>query len=388
MISPKRFLLVSGDFGKTGGMDQANYSLAVFLARQGFDVHTVAHSVDPSLAGLANVTWRRVPRPRHSTILGEPLLRRAGQRMWRNLGGEKDGARAVVNGGNCPLPDINWFHYVHSAVQPMTGSGPLRRAKIRYAHSRFVKSETSALRRARLILANSERTKSDLISYCGADPARVRTVYCGVDPDQFYPASNEERKAARLRLGLDPQKYLVVFVGALGDRRKGFDTLLEAWGALSPRVSEAAQLLVIGTGSEQKAWEKRANRLAGGDSVRFLGFRKDVPEILRASNALVSPTRYEPFGLAVLEALCCGLPAIVTGDAGVAELYPATIRPLLLAKADDTAALAEKLDDLVIHAEQWRDKLRPVSSNLRSHTWDDMARQIFQTVLATSSGYA
>jgi glycosyltransferase involved in cell wall biosynthesis len=66
-----------------------------------------------------------------------------------------------------------------------------------------------------------------------------------------------------------------------------------------------------------------------GDRVRFLGFRTDVPEIPSALDGLVHP-RYEAAGLSVHEALCRGLPAIVTACAGVAERYPADLRHCLL----------------------------------------------------------
>lgn len=387
MTSPKGFLLISGDFGKTGGMDLANYSLAMFLAKEGLDVHVVAHTIDASLTKLANITWHPVPRPARSTILGEPLLRRVGQRVWQQLGGNRNAIRAVANGGNCPLPDINWCHYVHAATEPMTGSGALRRLKIRIAHTLFVKSERTAVQRARLIIANSERTRNDLIAHCGVDSAKIRTVYCGIDSEQFHPASEEERRLSRLELGLDPHKYVFVFIGALGDRRKGFDTLLKAWANLTPVITRSAQLLVIGSGAEERELKRLAAGLGRDDNIQFLGFRKDVSRILRASDALVSPTRYEPFGLAVLEALCCGLPAIVSADAGVAELYPEAIRPLLLAKADDSGKLAEKIGDLVLHAEYWRDEVRPISLRVRSHTWDAMACEILQSIVTFSSSH-
>jgi glycosyltransferase involved in cell wall biosynthesis len=383
-----RFLLVSGDFTQSGGMDRANYSLARYLANNGCDVHLVAHTVDPSLATQPNVTWHKAARPARSTVLGEPLLRRAGERVWRELGGLSSGTRAIVNGGNCPLPDINWLHYVHAAVEPIPGSGILRRSKTRFAHARFVKSEAASLRTARLVIANSERTKRELIHACGIEPAKIRTVYCGVDPEQFYAATAEERQTTRDRHGLDSTKYLIVFVGALSDRRKGFDTLLESWRTLGPEISSEAQLLVIGSGSELQEWKERAEMLVAAGSIRFLGFRRDVPEILRASDALVSPTRYEPFGLAVLEALCCGVPAIVTRDAGVAELYPASIEALLLEKADDQRELADKLRSLIGQKNEWRVKLQPIASKLRAYTWNDMAREIFEITLATAPTHA
>src|SRR5262245_51363851 len=56
------YLLVSGDFTTWGGMDRANYALADYLARQGNEVHLVAHRVAPGLSERPNVIFHRVPK--------------------------------------------------------------------------------------------------------------------------------------------------------------------------------------------------------------------------------------------------------------------------------------------------------------------------------------
>ena len=75
------YLLVTGDFVKTGAMDRANFALANHLATQGYETHLVTHRVDPDLAESPNIIVHRVPRPVGSHLLGAPLLNRAG-RFW------------------------------------------------------------------------------------------------------------------------------------------------------------------------------------------------------------------------------------------------------------------------------------------------------------------
>jgi len=384
----QRFLLVSGAFVRTGGMDLPNYFLADFLAREGFEVHVVSHNVDTALLSHQKVIWHRAPRPRRSTILGEPVLRLVGRRVARQLGGPREGTRIVVNGGNCPLPDVNWVHYLHAATEPMPGGNLLSSIKSKLAYRQFLRLERIALRRARLIIANSEQTKREIIRCYGIDGSIIHTVYYGTDPTQFYPATQEERRATRQMFGFSPDKYLIAFIGALGDRRKGFDTLFEAWKILGPEIAGNAELLVIGRGAELPQWRKRAARLPGGGSIRFLGFRQDVPAILRACDAMVAPTRYEAFGLAVLEALCCGLPAVVSRAAGVAERYPEELRQLLLEDPENVAALVEKLHDLVRQRHRWSETLRPAATALRRYTWSDMAHRISNLFQANESSAA
>ncbi len=67
----------------------------------------------------------------------------------------------------------------------------------------------------------------------------------------------------------------------------------------------------------------------------MVGFTNRVSDILAAADVLVSPVRYESYGLNVQEAICCGVPAIVSRAAGVAERYPTELSDLLLPDPND-----------------------------------------------------
>src|SRR5207253_1945370 len=134
------------------------------------------------------------------------------------------------------------------------------------------------------------------------------------------PPSADERMRARAALRLADGAPALAFVGALGDRRKGFDTLFHAFAFLCATVpSWDATLLVVGAGGELEDWKRHAEEAGLSRRIRFLGFRADVREVLFACDGIVAPTRYEAYGLAVQEAICTGLPAIVSRAAGVAE---------------------------------------------------------------------
>jgi glycosyltransferase involved in cell wall biosynthesis len=115
-----------------------------------------------------------------------------------------------------------------------------------------------------------------------------------------------------------------------------------------------------------------------------LGFRSDVPDILRAADCLVAPTRYEAYGLGVHEALCCGLPAIVSADAGVAERYPETLQDLLMSNPDDVEDLVLKFKKWRSHQDDYKKLVFSLSQELTSYTWDDMAKNILAAIETTS----
>lgn len=375
----KPFLLIAADFIKTGGMDRANYALADYLARQGAEVHLVSHRVDPELQ--QSTIWHQVPKVANSNFLGEFLLDRVG-RYWAQRISQR-GGRVLVNGGNCDWADVNWVHYVHAAYQPESKVNRLQRAKIAITHAYFRRTEQRNLQQAQVVIANSERTRSHLVEHHLA--AQSKVVYYGIDPETFYPATTEEVQSLRQRLNLPLDRPIAVFIGALSDRRKGFDILFEAWRYLCQNPAWDAQLLVIGQGAEVPIWKQRLIEAGVVDRIQFLGFRSDVPDLLRASDCLIAPTRYEAYGLGVHEALCCGIPAIVSSTAGVAELYPAALSRLLLSDASNATELINALYHWRSCEQHYRYLMQTqVSPILRSRTWDQMAQQMINAIETTT----
>jgi glycosyltransferase involved in cell wall biosynthesis len=374
-----QWALVAGDFVLHGGMDRANYALAAFLARAGDRVELVTHRAAAELAALPGVVVYRVMRPVGSHFLGSWWLARAGR---RHAGSAE--TRVVVNGGNCPIPAANWVHYVHAAYRPELPASPLQRWKMRLTRPIDLRTEQAAARAAQVVICNSNRTRRDVVERLGVLPERAATVYYGCDSALFRPVGRNERESLRERLGWPTSRSVALFVGALGDRRKGFDTLFHAWQLLCRKPGWDALLAVVGRGAELHLWERRAAEVGLADRILFLGFRTDMPDLVRAADLLVHPVRYEPYGLGVHEALCCGLPAIVSAPAGVAERYPADLTDLLLTDPDDAGELADRLRYWRANCETFATRVQPLADRLRARTWDDMARDIRDTILATA----
>lgn len=372
------WVVVAGDFVRTGGMDAANLALAAHLARAGREVHVVAHRIDPALVAMPGVVFHRVPRPLGSHRLGFPLLDSAGRRVASLL--RSRDPIVVANGGNCRAGRVAWLHYVHASFEPEIAGSPLRRILGRSGRRKALRDERRVVGRAELVIANSERTWTDAVESLGADPDRVHVVYYGIEADRFRPPSPEERSAARASLGLADDALSIAFVGALGDRRKGFDTLFAAWRELCRDSAWDVRLTVVGAGGELAAWERRVAEAGLIDRIRFLGFQSDVRQVLWGCDALVSPTRYEAYGLAVHEALCCGLPSIVSRSAGVAERYPEVLRGLLIGDPEDADELRDRLADWRINREMYRTLTLGFSDRLRADSWDAMAARIVDIV--------
>ena len=203
-------------------------------------------------------------------------------------------------------------------------------------------------------------------------------MYLGCSPD-LRPATALERTAAREWLKVRPADRVVAFVGALTwDENKGLETLWRAWEETSRRFEGNCVLVVAGGGAKLERWRSRIAASGLGQSVRILGFTERVIDVLAAADLLVSPSRYETFGLNVQEAICRGVPAIVSASAGIAELYPEEMRPLLLPDCEDSDVVAGLIKNCLDDLENWKERTRAFADQLRGYTWADMAKRIVE----------
>jgi glycosyltransferase involved in cell wall biosynthesis len=150
----------------------------------------------------------------------------------------------------------------------------------------------------------------------GVAAQRIRTINMSVDVAAiraFHAGDPDAGRGLRDRLGIAPDATVVLFVGRLV-ARKGLGDLLDAWGAVSA-VEPGARLLIVGDGEERGRIEAAA---AQDPSIRPLGRLggDDVWRVYAAADLVAAPSRFEPWGLIVNEAMASGIPAIVTDAFG------------------------------------------------------------------------
>ena len=161
------------------------------------------------------------------------------------------------------------------------------------------------MRRSAAVVAQSKNTRENAYRYYSyRGPIRIFPL--GIKQPTFPRASRSE-------LGLPEGRFLAVTVGRLV-RRKALGQLLKV---LSKRECASIELLVLGSGPEREPLEAEARELGVADRVRFLGFVEETLkwQILSASDAFVSTSQHEGFGLVYLEGMAVGLP-VVTFDHG------------------------------------------------------------------------
>jgi phosphatidyl-myo-inositol dimannoside synthase len=165
-----------------------------------------------------------------------------------------------------------------------------------------------ALEQSDLILAVSRDTRARVLSKTRVDPERVVVLNNTVGAD-FTPG---DRAAARAKFGLGGE-FVVLTVARLDAREgyKGHDRIIPEVARLR-QAGVDLRYLVCGIGDDRPRLEGLAARHGIADSVRFLGKvpRCDLPDLYRAADLFALPSRGEGFGIAFLEAMASGTPAI------------------------------------------------------------------------------
>jgi glycosyltransferase involved in cell wall biosynthesis len=168
---------------------------------------------------------------------------------------------------------------------------------------------------------------------------RIDVIPRGHDPRRL--GTRTRARQTRVRDGLGIQRRSVLLAVARHEHPKGLDVLLEAVPLVRDRVPG---LTVIVAGREGRATPRlRAlhDRLGLGDSVRFLGHRADVPDLLCCADAFVSPSRSEGLGSVLIEALALQAPIVASDLASIREVVGDGDEVALLTPPERPAALAD-----------------------------------------------
>ena len=177
----------------------------------------------------------------------------------------------------------------------------------------------------------------------------IAVVPTGVDLERFRPG---DRAAARWSLGVGPAAPLVLYVGRL-DREKSVDRVLAAFERVASTLP-AAQLVLVGQGTETERLRRIARALPVAERIRFLGLRPhhSLAECYQAADVFLFASETETQGLVLAEAAACGLPAVAVDAPGCDEVVRDGDTGILT--KGDPAALAEAVIGLLLDPERRR----------------------------------
>lgn len=202
--------------------------------------------------------------------------------------------------------DLSWIRFPESHPAP----------RVR-AMNRFFEP---GLRRAALVVTDSEFVKRELMEVFGYPAQRIRAIPLACEPI-FRPRTMAETQPVLARHGLVHGHYLIA-VGTL-EPRKNLQLALRAFRALPRPLRSRFPLVLIGMkGWKTGALEEEVAPLVRAGEVRQLGYvpREDLAVLTAGATALVYPSIYEGFGLPPLEAMACAVPVIVSDVSSLPEV--------------------------------------------------------------------
>ena len=197
----------------------------------------------------------------------------------------------------------------------------------------------------RRFLAVSELTRKIFLGEYPIDPERVTVVHPGIDASPYAKLDRERcRREIRGRFGIGPDEPLILFV-SMNFAIKGLDHLLRGLGSLRTGSPEKRfRLLVIGRGDE-KAYGRLARELGLGDAVVFAGAvaREKLPEFYLAGDLYAMLSRFDTFGMVVLEAMAAGLPVLISGSVGARDIVREGENGFVVENPEDADAVADRI---------------------------------------------
>lgn len=181
----------------------------------------------------------------------------------------------------------------------------------------------------------------------------VRRIWNGVDPNRLAPRCS--RTETRRELGATEDTQVVCNVANL-TRPKSHLTLIEALSRLEPNAGQL-QCWIVGSFEHEPAMVEAVRAAIAnqglGETVKLLGRRRDVPDLLHAADIFVLSSRQEGFPITILEAMAAGKPIVATDVGGCAEAVVDGETGLIV-PPEDPAALAEAIASLLADPERTR----------------------------------
>jgi glycosyltransferase involved in cell wall biosynthesis len=184
------------------------------------------------------------------------------------------------------------------------------------------------------IIAPSNSFLLDFMNLFPSLRTRGHFIHNGINIAEMNPLPQKEEHK-------DGNKYLLCI--AAQNEKKGIDVLLHAFSKIRADHS-SLQLLLVGDGPLRKKHKEMADALGLQNGVRFLGDRgrQEVVKLLHGCELLVLPSRAEPFGIAVIEAMACRKPVVATRVGGIPEIIEDG-KSGILVEPDDTDSLTKAI---------------------------------------------
>jgi UDP-glucose:(heptosyl)LPS alpha-1,3-glucosyltransferase len=221
----------------------------------------------------------------------------------------------------------------------------------------------------------STLTKEKFLQEYPVDPGKIHIISPGVDIDRFNRLDRLRcRQEVRRQFGLGEEDTVLLFV-SMNFELKGLHHLIAALARIrATQPSAKLKLLVVGKGNEKK-YGKIARECGVAEDVIFTGvWKEDIERVYLASDIFSMLSKFDTFGMVVLEAMSASLPVIISGNVGAKDLIRDGENGYVVER-DDIPAICSKIETLM------QDQVRSAMAQeayreATCHTWDRMAEKV------------
>ncbi len=329
----RRIAFAVHDARPGGGQDRYALELVNGLAQR-HDVTLFACSA----SGLdPRVRFERIAVPRRPALLRARVFARRTRRRLRGaswdivhtVGGALPGARVIT----AQFCQAGWGEAATRWPSALVGRAERAYRRLETALATGSERRAAGSPQLRALIGVSRRTAAEWRSAYGTEAPVLEVIPNGADLEVFRPAAPGAKERFRRAHGLPPDARVLLLVGALV--RKGIETALAALAALPPEV----HLVAVGAGPHARV-TALARRLGVGDRLRLAAPVSAIERFYHGADVFLFPTRYEPFGMVVLEAWASGLPVVASGVTGALEWATPDEHALVVADPADAPGFA------------------------------------------------
>lgn len=335
--------LVRHRYSPHGGAERYTDTLSAALSDAGAEVRILCASWDGSSAGRVGVERISVPgkpAPLRLLLFARAVREWAAKHPgWLLFSLERvPGAEVYRAGDGVHAEWLQRKRALRPGTWPLDALRPLNLAYLRLERAMF---SSPALR---LVIANSNRGREEIVRRFGLPAEKIRVVYNGIDTARFPPDRKADARARfRKRFGIPAGETVFLFVGS-GFARKGVGTIARAARLLEERGRDPFRVVLAGKG-DPSAYVRSAGPASG--RLLFTGPVPGADDLFLGADAFLFPTVYEPFSNACLEAMAAGLPVVTTTVNGASEVLREGESGFLLEDPLDATALADRVEKLL-----------------------------------------
>jgi UDP-glucose:(heptosyl)LPS alpha-1,3-glucosyltransferase len=221
----------------------------------------------------------------------------------------------------------------------------------------------------------SSLTKEKFLQEFTVDPDKIQIVYPGVDIDKFSRLDRQRcRQDIRRRFGLGEADTVLLFV-SMNFELKGLDNLIASMARIKAKQPDAKlKLLVAGKGNEKK-YSRLARECGLAGDVIFSGvWKDDIEKVYLASDIFSMLSKFDTFGMAVLEAMSASLPVVISENVGAKDLVRDGMNGYVVNSAD-IGLISSRIEIMLDHRIRER-MAEGAYKEAKNHTWDRMAEKI------------